>query len=101
MAQAELVVTELHFHRNGVCGAGYYAGRAEWTPDDKTFHVMFAAFIRPEGEREYEAEGHIAIMDCDDYTISFRFEDFEAGLRKFIFSRGGDVMMYPHLMVRA
>jgi len=29
-----LVVTELHRHRNGIGGTGYYAGRAQWTPED-------------------------------------------------------------------
>ena len=98
---AELVVTELHYHRNGISGAGYYAGRAEWTPEGETFRVMFAAFLCPDDEVEHEAEGHIAIMGSDDVSTSFRFEDFEAGLRKFIFSRGAEVMMYPHMLVRA
>lgn len=96
-----LVVTELHYHRNGVGGVGYYAGRAVWTPEDETFRVMFTAFIRPEDEIEYEAEGHIAVLGADDVGTSFRFEDFERGLRKFIFSRGGEVMMFPHMLVRA
>lgn len=100
MAQAELVVTELHYHRNGCCGAGYYAGRAEWTPEDRTFRVMFAAFISTDIEIE-DAEGHIAIMDNNDVSTSFRFEDFETGLRNFIFSRGGQVMCFPHTLVRA
>lgn len=97
-----LVVTELHYHRNGVGGVGYYAGRAEWTPDDKIFRVMFAAFIRgPDDNPDVEAEGHIAIMGDDDVSLSFRFEDFEAGLRKLIFSRGGQIMAFPHTLVRA
>lgn len=67
----------------------------------QNLHVMFAAFIRPQDEIEHEAEGHIAIMGADDVGTSFRFEDFDRGLRKFIFSRGGEVMMYPHMLVRA
>jgi hypothetical protein len=96
----DLVVTELHYHRNGVYGAGYYAGRAEWTPEDETFRVMFAAFISTDSEVD-EAEGHIAIMGDNDVSTSFRFEDFEADLRKFICSRGGQVMAFPHTLVRA
>lgn len=96
----DLVVTELHYHRNGCGGIGYYAGRAEWTPEGRTFRVMFAAFISTDGEAS-EAPGHIAIMGCDDVSTSFRFEDFDAGLRKFICSRGGQVMCFPHTLVRA
>lgn len=97
-----LVVTELHYHRNGVMGAGYYTGRAQWTPEGKTFRVMFAAFISTEpSERDQEAEGHIAIMGDNDVSTSFRFEDFEAGLRDFICSRGGQVMAFPHTLFSA
>ena len=93
-----LVVTELHFHRNGVFGADYYAGRAEWTPDDEAFKVMFVAFITDDPECR-EAHGYIAIMaDCDTAT-SFRFEDFASGLRRFIFSRGGQAMAFPHTIL--
>jgi hypothetical protein len=99
-AMSDLVVTELHFHRNGCMGAGYYAGRAEWTPEGETFRVMFAAFISTEpSERDQEAEGHIAIMGDGDLSVSFRFEDFDAGLRKFICSRGGQVMAFPHTLI--
>lgn len=98
--QNSLVVTELHFHRNGVMGAGYYAGRAQWTPDGETFRVMFAAFISSE-PTEDEAQGHIAIMGDNDVETSFRFEDFDADLRKFICSRGGQVMAFPHTLVSA
>jgi hypothetical protein len=93
-----LVVTELHYHRNGVGGAGYYAGRAQWTPEDETFRVMFAAFITDDPEAN-EAQGHIAIMGDNDVSTSFRFEDFEAGLRKFIHSRGGQALAFPHTIV--
>jgi hypothetical protein len=94
-----LVVTELHYHRNGVGGAGYYAGRAEWKPEDRIFRVMFVAFISTDAEC-LEAPGHIAILDQDDLDISFRFEDFEADLRKLICSRGGQVMAFPHTLFR-
>lgn len=99
-----LVVTELHYHRNGIGGTGYYAGRAHWRPDRKTlgFPVMFAAFIRgPDDNPEYEAEGHVAIMGDNNVEQSFRFEDFDADLRKFIFSRAGQFMAFPHTLVRA
>ncbi len=96
---SDLVVTELHCHRNGVFGASYYAGRARWTPEDETFAVMFAAFISSDGEPE--AQGHIAIMGDNDVSTSFRFEDFDHDLRKFICSRGGQVMAFPHTLVRA
>lgn len=95
-----LVVTELHYHRNGVHGAGYYAGRAEWTPENETFRVMFAAFISQDDEVD-EAEGHIAIMGDNDVSTSFRFEDFEANLRKLICSRGGQVLAFPHTLMHA
>lgn len=98
MAQS-LVVTELHYHRNGVYGTGYYAGRAQWTPEDETFRVMFAAFLRDDGQ--CWSEGHIAIMGDNDVGASFRFEDFEADLRNFICSRGGQFMAFPHMLVRA
>lgn len=94
---SDLVVTELHYHRNGVGGTGYYAGRAEWTPEGETFRVMFAAFISTDSEVD-EAEGHIAIMGDNDVSTSFRFEDFDAGLRKFICSRGGQLMAFPHTL---
>lgn len=97
---SDLIVTELHYHRNGVCGAGYYAGRALWTPEDQTFRVMFAAFIRTDADCS-EAEGHIAIMGDNDIETSFRFEDFEPALRKFICSRAGQFMAFPHTLVRA
>lgn len=92
-----LVVTELHYHRNGVGGAGYYAGRAVWTPEGRSFPVMFTAFISTDAECD-EAPGHIAIMGDDDVSLSFRFEDFEADLRKLICSRGGQVMAFPHTL---
>jgi hypothetical protein len=97
---SDLVVTELHYHRNGCMGTGYYAGRAEWTPESETFRVMFAAFISSDGppEENGEAQGHIAIMGDNDVSTSFRFEDFEAGLRKFICSRGGQLMAFPHTL---
>lgn len=95
-----LIVTELHYHRNGVHGAGYYAGRATWTPDDETFHVLFVAFITVDPECE-EAQGHIAILGDGDVSTSYRFEDFESGLRKFIHSRGGQALAFPHTIVGA
>lgn len=95
-----LVVTELHYHRNGVHGAGYYAGRAFWQPEDETFAVMFAAFITDDPEVR-EAKGHIAILGDNDVSTSFRFEDFERDLRDFIFSRCGQVLAFPHTLVRA
>lgn len=90
-----LIVTELHSHRNGVAGAGYYAGRAQWTPEDETFRVIFTAFISQDDEVP-EAHGHIAIMQDGDVGVSFRFEDFASDLRKFICSRGGQAMAFPH-----
>lgn len=96
---AELVVTELRYHRNGVMGTGYYAGRAKWTPEDETFAVMFVAFLNDDGD--CYSEGHIAIMGDNDVGTSFRFENFEAGLRKFIISRAGQFMAFPHTLVRA
>ena len=89
-----LIVTELHYHRNGVMGAGYYAGRATWKPEDETFHVMFAAFIHDDGSDL--TQGSIAIMSDNDVSVSFRFEDFASGLRKFITSRGGQAIAFPH-----
>lgn len=89
-----LIVTELHYHRNGVGGSDYYAGRAEWTPENETFRVMFTAFMSDD-------PGAIAIMADNDVSISFRFEDFERALRKFIFSRGGQFMAFPHTLVAA
>lgn len=96
---SDLVVTELHYHRNGCIGAGYYAGRAQWTPEGETFRVMFAAFISTDDEAE--AHGHIAILGDNDVETSFRFEDFERGLKKFIRSRAGQFMAFPHTLVRA
>ena len=93
-----LVITELHYHRNGVAGAGYFAGRAEWTPDDETFRVMFMAFVSDDPDAK-EAQGHIAILGDNDVSTSYRFEDFEHGLRKFIFSRAGQFMAFPHTLV--
>ena len=93
-----LVVTELYYHRNGVGGAGYYAGRANWVPEDKIFRVMFAAFISCDDEIE-DAEGHIAIMGDNDVETSFRFEDFGSDLRKFICSRAGQFLAFPHTLV--
>jgi hypothetical protein len=62
---------------------------------------MFAAFIRSADDSpEHEAEGHIAILGENDVSTSFRFEDFDRGLRKFIFSRAGEVMAFPHMLVR-
>jgi hypothetical protein len=87
MKRTMLIVTELHYHRNGVAGAGYYAGRATWKPEGETFGVMFAAF---------DAGEHIAIMADNDVSVSFRYEDFERGLRKFIESRGGQALAFPH-----
>lgn len=95
-----LVVTELHYHRNGVCGVGYYAGRALWTPEGETFRVMFAAFISTDAECT-EAEGHVAIMGDNDVSTSFRFEDFDADLRQFICSRAGQAFAFPHTLVSA
>jgi hypothetical protein len=86
-----LIVTELHYHRNGCRGAGYYAGRAEWHVNDgDVFQVMFAAF---------DADEHIAIMGDNDVSTSFRYEDFDRDLRKFIASRGGQAMVFPHTIL--
>ncbi len=90
-----LIITQLHYHRNGVHGAGYYAGRATWKPEHEVFHVMFAAFITSDPECR-EAAGHIAIMGDNDVATSYRYEDFCDGLRKFINSRGGQAMAFPH-----
>jgi hypothetical protein len=95
-----LVVTELHYHRNGVFGTGYFAGRAEWTPEDETFRVMFAAFITDDLYTRDWPKGCIAVMGDNDVGTSFRFEDFEEGLRKFIFSRGGQALAFPETIVR-
>jgi hypothetical protein len=97
-----LVVTELHYHRNGVAGDGYYAGRAHWTPDDERFDVMFAAFLYeyPAERGAERADGKIAIMGNNDVGTSFRYEDFERGLVKFITSRGGQAMAFPHTIVQ-
>ena len=89
-----MVVTELNFHRNGVWGAGYYAGRATWTPEEEAFSVMFVAFISDDPTRD--PEGCIAIMGDGDVATSFRYEDFASALRKFIFSRGGQALAFPH-----
>lgn len=89
-----LIVTELHYHRNGVHGAGYYAGRATWRPEDETFKVAFVAFLRDDGSDL--TEGSIAIVGADDFSTSYRYEDFDRGLRRFINSRGGQALAFPH-----
>lgn len=97
-----LIVTELHYHRNGVHGDGYYAGRATWKPEDETFHVMFAAFLYdyPADRNSPAITGKIAIMGDNDVSTSFRYEDFEHGLVKFINSRGGQALAFPHTIVQ-
>lgn len=92
-----LVVTELHYHRNGVFGAGYYAGKAQWKPEDETFYVQFVAFTCDDGSDL--TKGSIAILGVRDISTSYRYEDFDVGLRKFIVSRGGQVMAFPHTLV--
>lgn len=82
-----IVVTELHYHRNGCAGEGYYAGRAEWHTDDETFRVMFTAFNACE---------ECAIMADGNVSVSFRHEDFAPRLRRFIQSRGGQALAFPH-----
>lgn len=89
-----IIVTELHWHRNGVMGAGYYAGRAEWHVNDgDVFKVMFAAFISSDLP---EAPGHIAIMADGDVSTPFRYEDFAGYLGRFCESRGGQALCFPH-----
>lgn len=98
-----LIVTELHYHRNGVFGDGYYAGRAEWHVNDgDVFRVMFVAFLHeyPAERGGERADGKIAILDAADVGTSFRYEDFKAGLIKLITSRGGQVMAFPHTIVQ-
>lgn len=91
-----IIVTELHSHRNGVWGAGYYAGRAEWHVNDgDVFRVMFVAFVSTDPERAGHP-GHIAIMADGDVSTSFRYEDFDSYLRQFITSRGGQALAFPH-----
>ena len=87
-AAERLIVTELHYHRNGCLGAGYYAGRAEWHVNDgDVFKVMFTAF---------DAAEHTAILADGDVGTSFRYEDFAKPLRQFCESRGGQAMAFPH-----
>jgi hypothetical protein len=87
-----LIINELHYHRNGCCGAGYYAARAEWRIDGQVFRVIATVF---------DADEHIAILADGDISTSFRYEDFAANLRKFINSRGGQVLAFPHTIVTA
>src|SRR5688572_1574808 len=84
-----LIVTELHYHRNGSFGAGYHAGRAEWRAGGQVFKVMFTAF---------EADEHIAILGDNDVMTSYRYEDFAKELRKFVNSRAGQVIAFPHMI---
>lgn len=90
-----IIVTELHYHRNGCMGSGYYAGRAEWHVNDgDVFKVIFTAFL--EYPTAQIAEGSIAIMADGDVATSFRYEDFDGYLRQFIVSRGGQALAFPH-----
>lgn len=93
-----IIVTELHYHRNGVGGDGYYAGRATWRPENETFNVVFVAFLHeyPAERGAERADGKIAILDAKDVGTSFRYEDFERGLVRFITSRGGQALAFPH-----
>lgn len=96
-----IVVTELHYHRNGVGGDGYYAGRATWTPEDEKFEVMFVAFVHdyPAERGKDNCAATIAILGNNDVATSYRYEDFERGLRKFIHSRGGQALAFPHTII--
>lgn len=94
-----IIVTELHYHRNGVMGDGYYAGRAEWRVNDgDVFNVMFTAFVHdyPAERGKDNASATIAIMADGDVSTSYRYEDFEGYLREFIHSRGGQALAFPH-----
>jgi hypothetical protein len=87
-----LIVTELHYHRNGCFGAGYYAAKATWRVDGEHYDVMAVIF---------DQEEHIAILGANDISTSFRYEDFATDLRKFVTSRGGQTMAFPHTILQA
>lgn len=94
-----IIVTELHYHRNGCLGTGYYAGRAEWHVNDgDVFHVTFTAFL--EYPTRAVDDGMIAILADGDVGTSFRYEDFSSYLRKFCVSRGGQAMAFPHTITQ-
>jgi hypothetical protein len=83
-----MIVTALTYHRNGVCGAGYYAARVRFRGDGRIYRNVLAIV--------FDQEAHIAIVTPDGET-SFRYEDFADELRAFIESPAGQRMAFPYL----
>lgn len=81
-----MVVKSVKYHRNGVCGAGYYAVRFFEYADHRRYECLAIVF---------DMEGHVAITS-DEGTVSFRYEDYVDQLRKFIASPAGQRMAFPY-----
>lgn len=82
----DLKIQEIAFHRNGVCGAGFYAVRFRWTPDDSGVEESFLGIV-------FDGPGECAIIGLDRIASqgvefaggnSWRGDRFEDDLREAI-----------------
>lgn len=74
------------FHRNGSFGAGYYTVRFRHFHEGRWVQL---------GAVMFDAAEHCAILDAAGR--SWRCEDFEADLRRFVDSPTGQAMVWPSL----
>jgi len=79
-------IQEASFHRNGVCGLGFYAIRFQWKPDDSDKPENFLATL-------FDEDGACAVISLDRIESmgigfakgnSWRGDNFERELRRQI-----------------
>lgn len=94
-----LTVTDLHYHRNGICGVGFVAAKFTFKENGRIYPAIATIFeINDEGK----STGHCAVLvQENDNEIgihdTWRGDHFEQDLRDFIKSDAGQKMMFPHL----
>jgi hypothetical protein len=78
-----MIIHSCKYHRNGVAGAGFYALRLSWRADGRRYTGTAIIFDTAE---------HVAVLS--DGGVSFRCEDFEPELRRFVNSPAGQHMAF-------
>ena len=82
----DLKIQEISYHRNGICGEGFYAVRFLWTPEDEPQEESFLAIL-------FDGPGQCAVIGLDRIETvgvafalgnSWRGDRFEEDLRRAI-----------------
>lgn len=79
-------IQEVAYHRNGICGAGFYAVRFQFQPDDADAPENFLGIL-------FDGRGECAVLSLDRIATqgiafaqgnSWRGDHFESDLRRAI-----------------